>query len=511
MGNRNRVLRPRRTWCAALLAVVAAALLPLALGHAEPSAEAATKWVSSARVSPAQVARGGTVAITASVTSPGARTVLVDLEVHNAADQMVGQRFWDQQTFAKGQTRQYQWAWTVPSSLAPGEYTVKIGVFGVGWESIRSWNDDAAAFEVTSGSPTTTTTTSSTTTTTAPTTSTTSSTTTTTTRPSTSTTSSSTTTTTMPPDMDCAGVPMETPIGALPPAMPMFCDTLRTGVPSTFINGTNSWVDDFEHGASMADLGPGYVRFEKSSLQTGRTGTFRHNNHWMVDVLASNGQVGGSQMRPDRSFRFENGKLVVETDVAAGIEDYDGFAWPEITVTTASSPASQAYGPTPAKSVGDDLYAYGQFGGYDSIGIRLTGARPIEAYYDDTQRGFPCGRVFELSWFQDGSSPGTGECPKARQFTIWGGGEWAAPGAVRFCAGTDPDINCRDRFRWELTKTSITLYANGRKLMEHTALPGFGLPDRFINSPVYVYFSDWVYQGPNRVVRFHWDRVAVNP
>ena len=62
-----------------------------------------------------------------------------------------------------------------------------------------------------------------------------------------------------------------------------------------------------------------------------------------------------------------------------------------------------------------------------------------------------------------------------------------------------------------LTKSRITVYVNGRKLMQHTALPGYGLPYRFVHSPVYVYFSDWVYQGPNRVVRFHWDRVAVNP
>jgi hypothetical protein len=426
------------------------------------------------------------VAITAWLTAPGDRTVLVDVEVHDAAGQMVGKRFWDQQTFADGQTREYQWNWTV-SSQPPGRYTVKIGVYGLRWGKVRHWNRNAATFEITGV-------TSSTTTTLQPT-----------------TTLPSTTTTTAPP-MGC-DVPMETPIGALPPAMPMFCDHLVRGVRGTFINRRNRWIDDFQHNASMAELGPGYVRFEKSSLQSGRSGTFRHNNHWMADVLAPGGQVGGSQMRPARSFRFRNGKLVVVTDVAAGIRDYNGFAWPEITVTTASSPASRRYGPTPARSIGDDLYAYGQFGGYDSIGIRLTGARPIVAYYDNTERGFPCGRVFELSWFQDGSDdPGPANpCPHPRQFRIWGGGEWAAPGAVRFCRGTDPDINCRDRFRWVLTKTRITLYANGRKLMQHTALPGYGLPARFLRSPVYVYFNDWVYQGPNRVVRFHWDRVAVNP
>jgi hypothetical protein len=290
----------------------------------------------------------------------------------------------------------------------------------------------------------------------------------------------------------------------------MLCDHLTPAVPATFVNGANSWLDDFQHGASMTEMGDGYKRFEVSSLgSNGSTNTFRHNNHWMVDVYAPGGGVGGSMMRPDRSFRFVDGKLVVETDVAADIVEYEGFAWPEVTVTTASSPDGQAYGPTPARSTGDDLYAYGRFGGYDSVGIRLTGARPIMAYYDASERGFPCGRVWELSWFQDGSN----QCTADKDATTWGGGEWAAPGAVRTCRGDDPDVNCRDRFRWELTRDKITLYANGIKLMEHTAVAGKHLvPDAILNGDVYVYFSDSVYQPPSdRVVRFHWDRVSVNP
>ena len=108
-------------------------------------------------MSPTQVARGSTVAITASVTSPGPRTVLIDVEVHNAADQMVAQRFWDQQTFVKAQTRVYQWNWTTPASVPAGQYTVKIGVLGVGWGNTRYWNRNAATFQITLSSSTTTT------------------------------------------------------------------------------------------------------------------------------------------------------------------------------------------------------------------------------------------------------------------------------------------------------------------------------------------------------------------
>jgi len=466
--NRPLARASRRNRLLSFLVVMAAVITPFTLTHSELSAAVPRTWVSSASVERARVRVGNTLAITASVRAPRHRTVGVRVVVQNRFGRKVAQWFWRRQTFSAGERKHYRFVWAIPAARRAGLYTVKIGVVRLG--VLRHWNNRAASFWIVR-------------------------------------------TPVQRHATNCSNVPMQTPIGALPPAMPMFCDHLMGGVRGTFINRRNSWIDDFQHNASMAALGPGYVRFEKSSLQTGRSGTFRHNNHWMADVLAPGGQVGGTQMRPNRSFRFRNGKLVVVTDVAAGIRDYSGFAWPEITVTTASSPASRRYGPTPARSIGDDLYAYGQFGGYNTIGIRLTGARPIVAFYDNTERGFPCGRVFEISWFQDGSDdPGLANpCPHPRQFRIWGGGEWAAPGAVRFCDGTDPDINCRDRFRWVLTKSRITLFANGRRLMQHTALPGYGLPARFLRRPVYVYFSDWVYQGPNRVIRFHWDRVAVNP
>jgi hypothetical protein len=254
--------------------------------------------------------------------------------------------------------------------------------------------------------------------------------------------------------------------------------------------------------------------FERAQLSgNSKSSTFRHNNHWMVDVFAAGGgatAVGGSQMRPDRSFKFENGKLIVETDVAADIDEYSGgespdfSAWPEITVSTASSPVGYNYGPTPGKHIDDNLYAYGRFGGYDTVGVRLTGTQPISALYDTSQQGFPCGRVWELSWFQDG----TGQCNPDQNANITNY-PWTH---TRSCAGTDPDTNCRDRYRWELSRDNIVLYANGFKLIEFNATAGHHLlPDAMLNGDVYVYLSDTVYRAPEHVVRFHWDRVAVNP
>src|SRR5262249_42515648 len=122
--------------------------------------------------------------------------------------------------------------------------------------------------------------------------------------------------------------------------------------------------------------------------------------------------------------------------------------------------------------------------------------------------GFPCGRVWEISFFQDGSdNPAPpNPCPHPRQFKIFGGGEGAVPaGTIGECHGGDPDLECRNLWRWELSQDKITLFVNGKQLMEHTALPGVkALPEEFVNSPVYVYFSSWLYStGPNRAVRYH--------
>jgi hypothetical protein len=86
-------------------------------------------------------------------------------------------------------------------------------------------------------------------------------------------------------------------------------------------------------------------------------------------------------MRPDIPFRFVNGKLVVEAEVSASIEEYgpvDSIAWPELVVSTS---------PQPTGHVVDDLYSYGQFGGFWTVGCRLQSSRwPICAMYDNTGR-----------------------------------------------------------------------------------------------------------------------------
>ena len=48
--------------------------------------------------------------------------------------------------------------------------------------------------------------------------------------------------------------------------------------------------------------------------------------------------------------------------------------------------------------------------------------------------------------------------------------------------------------------------------MEHRGLPqGKQLPDAVLNGDVYVYMASWIYKPDSEVVRFHWDRLAINP
>lgn len=284
--------------------------------------------------------------------------------------------------------------------------------------------------------------------------------------------------------------PSETPtIGAIAgQPKPIWCQQRSSGT-STFTSGGNSWVDQFEHGLSFGDIGVGYRTFNSLGGIL-KADHWRHASHWMVDIAPSSSTaVGGVMMRPDRSFRWENGVLVIEAVVAAGISEYGGQAWPELVVTTAS-------GPTQARR--DALYAYEQFAGHYSLGCRLQASRePICAMYNNSTGGVGQGaRTFEISFFQHEGA------------TVTGG---TAQPAWRVCQAVDADTNCRDHFRWEIRKDTLTLYVNGTKYMEHRGLPAdHQIPDAFMNSDVYVYFADWIFKAPAQTVRFHWDTLAVN-
>lgn len=290
--------------------------------------------------------------------------------------------------------------------------------------------------------------------------------------------------------------PDVTPAGALPDQpQQVLCMKLNEG-PDTSVQSVNAWHDEFNHGLSFAGFQHTNYKIY-NALSAFKSAHWRHADHWMVDLmpnpLAGSGQgydKGAAMMRPNRSFTFENGKLIVETDVAAGLLAYGEDAWPEIIVTTAASPLGR---------VPNGTYAYDMFPRDWTFGCRLNANRhPTCALKkndgDNSQAGT---QVWEMSWFQ---KVGTG---------VFGGNEYGGRGNYwRLCQADEPDINCRDRFRLELTKTSVTLYVNGIKYFQQTGIPP--LPNALVNGHVYVYLASAQVSHPAEIIRYHWDRLTVN-
>jgi hypothetical protein len=269
--------------------------------------------------------------------------------------------------------------------------------------------------------------------------------------------------------------------------MAIWCLPAGATGPATFQQGANVWIDDFNHGLSNAPIGNGYREFSLGA--TVRFAHFRHANHWMQDVAAD--RKGGAVLRPDRTFQFSNGKLVIEADYAAGVQSYGSGIWGEIVVTTAPNPTGERR---------DALYAYDYFPGHYTLGCRLQTDRIVVcSLFNNTSNGINNGgRIWEMSFFQQVGTTSEGGGP-------WGEGERK----FRVCNGTDPDVSCRDRFRLELTTNSLALYVNDYRYFAQTGLPS--LPSALTNAPVYTYLAG-VVAGTlpgDQSVRFHWDRIAI--
>jgi hypothetical protein len=319
--------------------------------------------------------------------------------------------------------------------------------------------------------------------------------------------------------------PPVVPIGQVNPAPttdpmpldPAWCNTFTAG-PTSFTSGTNDWIDTFSNAHQMqrfADGDNGYHVFNNLTADASnpaRAGIhvehFINNNGWFDDSYAAGQSNVGGTVRPDRSFAFEAGKLVVEADVAAGEMSYANsgdVVFPEIDI-------SQAANPNPSLSaVTDPLYGYGQFGGSWTVGCRLdaskSGNNPVICAVESAARtvvdnASVCNqsapsRIMEISDFEVCGS------------THHGG---SGGGVDRSCPPNTPYDGCLDRFRLEITKTGLTVYVNGVLYFEDANWDAaHQLPDSMISGQSYVYFTDWVSSANTNMFRFNWERLAVNP
>jgi hypothetical protein len=290
------------------------------------------------------------------------------------------------------------------------------------------------------------------------------------------------------------------PVGALDPARAAWCQSLQGTPPRTAVVARNSWVDAFASGAEHAAMPAGYVVVEAGPPSIYRSVHFAHNGHWMVDIESAGvpadryvggkpdpreaSDFGGALMRPDRAFRAEASRLVVEADTSAGMEAYVD-AWPEIVITTA---------PLPTRVV-DPRFTYGIFGGHPTVGCRFEKDRaPVCAAFG------PDGPLFDLAHDRTPGGSVTGGTPTGALASAW-----------RLCGPGDPDAQCRDRFRLEIEPGRLILSVNGTRYMEHDLAASIRLPAALFSEDVYVWFGSWLYQPTPAVVRFHWGRLAVNP
>jgi len=107
---------------------------------------------SSATANPTSMAPGASSAISLTVTDTGTGALTngnVELQVFNQSGSAVATNVWSGQNFTGGQSHSYSYTWTSSSTLAPGTYTVMIGVFDSGWSHNYSWNSSAAIITIT--------------------------------------------------------------------------------------------------------------------------------------------------------------------------------------------------------------------------------------------------------------------------------------------------------------------------------------------------------------------------
>ncbi len=292
------------------------------------------------------------------------------------------------------------------------------------------------------------------------------------------------------------------PAGALPgQPPPVFC-SLADAADRTRRNRPNGWVDDFDHGLSFATFdGAGYRVYDNIGA-THQSVHWRHADHWMVDLAPdpaadpSGQSVGGALMRPRSAFRFtEDETFSVEAGFAAGIESYNsgaiGTAWGEIVVTTRGRPDETGRH--------NALYGYDYFPGHYTLGCRFQpDSNVVCSLMDNTRRGLlEGGRVWEMSFFQP---VGT---------TLFGGSDFVGDGDVfAECGPGDPDSVCRSQWRLELTRTSLRVLIDDQLYFEQTGIPP--LPDEFVDGRLFVYAGSMAGRHESDVIRFHWDRLAVN-
>src|SRR5438552_1576494 len=105
-----------------------------------------------ASAAPASVSPGAQVSITATYLTPIAGAAVIGVGVFAPGHaSLVYQQWLHNETFGAGESRSYQFTWTVPASAASGTYVVNANAYSTGWRILYGSNNSAASFNVVSG------------------------------------------------------------------------------------------------------------------------------------------------------------------------------------------------------------------------------------------------------------------------------------------------------------------------------------------------------------------------
>lgn len=113
-----------------------------------PPQPATNYIVSSSALNSPMVGKPLTIPVSVAATST-VNDMIVDIEIYNDQNQRVAQQYFEHQQLTTS-AKMYSTNWT-PSSA--GTYTVKIGIFGAGWQSTALWNNSLQTIVVAAFQP----------------------------------------------------------------------------------------------------------------------------------------------------------------------------------------------------------------------------------------------------------------------------------------------------------------------------------------------------------------------
>src|SRR4051812_18778297 len=131
------------------------------------------------------------------------------------------------------------------------------------------------------------------------------------------------------------------------PEFSVWCYQQPSAQPATRASGVNDWVDTFDNnGNSITQFNDGDMGYRVFDDFIGPPGSFARGyfinvDHWMIDLvdISPYRLSGGVLISPNKQFRFEGGKVVIEGDAAAGSDGMGGAnRFYELDVSPAAAP-----------------------------------------------------------------------------------------------------------------------------------------------------------------------------